>query len=366
MRRRGTAASAFGEAGMKFAHMSHIWRKPGVTPAARYAQLWRELALCDELGFDYGFCVEHHTCPTESLSPSPPLFVAAAAARTRRMRLGAMGWVAPLYDPLRVVEEVVALDNLVEGRLDVGLVSGVSPEHFRPYKGDYAGRRERTIECYELLKTACASPEGFTFRGPYHDYADVALQMAPYQQPRPPVWLETRDPATLAYCAQEGLHTGYVHYLTRPEAAPVYREYLDRWRAAGQPGKPDINYWILVYVDETDDRAWEIAGPSWVQVYTEVALLDGLIESRLRRNELAGAEMMQHFTDPPYMREHGIGLIGSPDTVAAKLREYAHEGVFNTLLGEFNFGYLTEEQVMRSLRLFGEEVIPRLRDYEPY
>jgi alkanesulfonate monooxygenase SsuD/methylene tetrahydromethanopterin reductase-like flavin-dependent oxidoreductase (luciferase family) len=66
------------------------------------------------------------------------------------------------------------------------------------------------------------------------------------------------------------------------------------------------------------------------------------------------------------MRDHGIGVIGSPETVAAKLRAYAEEGLFNLLLGEFNFGTLTEEQVMRSIRLFGEEVIPRVRSFEPY
>ena len=351
---------------MNFAHMSHIWRKPGMSPAARYAELWRELELCDELGFDYGFAVEHHVCPTESMSPSPPLYVAAAAAHTRNLRLGAMGWVVPLYDPLRVVEEVVALDNLVAGRLEVGLVSGAVPEHFTPYKADFAHRRERTIEGYELLKTACASPGGFSFQGPYHDYTDVALQMPPYQQPHPPVWFETRHPDTLAYLAAEGVDTGYVHYLPREDAAPVYREYVRRWREAGHPRKPNINYWILVYVDETDDRAWEVAGPSWVHTYTEIAPLGGLIQNRLRRGELGGAALLQHFTDPPYMREHGIGLIGSPDTVAEQLRLYASEGMFNTLLGEFNFGFLTEEQVMRSLRLFGEEVMPRLRDYEPY
>jgi hypothetical protein len=42
---------------MKFAHFSHIWAKPGMTPHQRYEELWRELQLCDELGFDYGFCV---------------------------------------------------------------------------------------------------------------------------------------------------------------------------------------------------------------------------------------------------------------------------------------------------------------------
>jgi alkanesulfonate monooxygenase SsuD/methylene tetrahydromethanopterin reductase-like flavin-dependent oxidoreductase (luciferase family) len=264
------------------------------------------------------------------------------------------------------VEEVVALDHLTRGRLDVGLVSGARPQHFTPFKADFERRRELAVEAYDLLKAACAHPDGFSFQGEFHDYTDVALQMGPYQQPHPPVWFETRHPPTLAYLAAEGVGTGYVHYVPRDEMAEFYREYLNAWVATGHPRKAPINYWILVYVDETDDKAWEIAGPSWIQTYTDVAPVDDLIENRIRRGELGGAEMLKHFKDPAYMRDHGIGLIGSPETVAAKIKEYATEGLFNVLLGEFNYGFLTEEQVMRSIRLFGEEVIPRVRDFEPY
>lgn len=351
---------------MKFAHFSHIWRKPGMAPSDRYSQLWRELELADQLGFDYGFAVEHHLDPKESLSPSPPLYIAAAAAHTSRLRLGAMGWLVPLYDPLRVVEEVVALDHVTEGRLEVGLVSGALPKHFLPYRADFERRRERAVEGYEVLKAACASPNGFSFKGEFHEYEDVELMMPPYQRPHPPVWFETRHPPTLQYLADEGVGTGYVHYVPRDEMATYYQPYIDRWHAAGHARPPQINYWILVYVDETDDKAWEVAGPSWVYTYEHIATLNNLIESRIRRGELRGAEMLRHFTDPPYMRDHAIGLIGSPETVAAKLRAYSEEGLFNTLLGEFNFGMLTEEQVMRSIRLFGEEVIPRVRSFEPY
>jgi hypothetical protein len=56
---------------MKFAHFSHVWAQPGMTPHQRYEELWRELQLCDELGFDYGFCVEHHFRPDESWMSSP-------------------------------------------------------------------------------------------------------------------------------------------------------------------------------------------------------------------------------------------------------------------------------------------------------
>ena len=51
---------------MKFAHFSHVWGKPNMTAHQRYEQLWRELELCDEIGFDYSFCVEHHFRPDES------------------------------------------------------------------------------------------------------------------------------------------------------------------------------------------------------------------------------------------------------------------------------------------------------------
>jgi len=91
---------------MKFAHFAHVWGKAGLTPAERYKQLWRELQLCDELGFDYGFCVEHHFRPEESWMSAPGLYSVAAGARTKRLRLGGMGHIVPLHHPLRLVEEI--------------------------------------------------------------------------------------------------------------------------------------------------------------------------------------------------------------------------------------------------------------------
>ena len=79
---------------MKFAHFSHVWGKPNMTAHERYEQLWRELQLCDDLGFDYSFCVEHHFRPDESWMSSPALYAVAAGGRTKRMRVGAMGFVA--------------------------------------------------------------------------------------------------------------------------------------------------------------------------------------------------------------------------------------------------------------------------------
>jgi alkanesulfonate monooxygenase SsuD/methylene tetrahydromethanopterin reductase-like flavin-dependent oxidoreductase (luciferase family) len=107
---------------MKFAHFSHVWAKPGMTPHERYEQLWRELALCDEVGFDYAFCVEHHFRPDESWMSSPSLYAVGAGARTERLRVGPMGYIVPLYHPLRLAEEIAIVDQMLGGRLELGLV----------------------------------------------------------------------------------------------------------------------------------------------------------------------------------------------------------------------------------------------------
>ena len=112
----------------KFGHFSELLNKPGVTGYPRYEQMWRELELADELGFDYRFQCIHHSF---KLRPTPAIFCACGAARTRRIRLGPMGYIAPLYDPIRIVEEALLLDQMTNGRLELGLLLGVYPEYFR-------------------------------------------------------------------------------------------------------------------------------------------------------------------------------------------------------------------------------------------
>ncbi|MEJ2375736.1 MAG: LLM class flavin-dependent oxidoreductase [Pseudolabrys sp.] len=139
---------------MKFAHFSHIWNKPSLTPHQRYEQLWRELMLCDDLGFDYSFCVEHHFRPDESWMSSPALYAVGAGARTKRLRVGPMGFIVPLYHPLRLVEEIAIVDQMLDGRMECGLVPGISADYFKPFGIDYNFRKSPTIEFVDYLKAA--------------------------------------------------------------------------------------------------------------------------------------------------------------------------------------------------------------------
>ena len=362
---------------MKFAHFAHVWAKAGMTPAQRYAQLWRELQACDEFGFDFGFCVEHHFRPDESLSSSPNLYVVGAGARTKRIRLGGMGNVVPLHNPLRLVEEIAVADQMLEGRVEVGLVPGISDVYFHPFKVDFASRREVTLDFVGFLKAAYTQPHPFTYESKHHQFKDVTLAVNPVQKPHPPLWIETRDPATLAFCAKEGINAGYFLLVPRTEAAPRYRKYIADWQAAGWPGKPNIGYSTVVYVDETDEKALKVAladaGRAYQGFFAPAVTPDEIRREQLsrakffdERGEHGAAEVMRNLLDPDYLMANDLVLIGSPETVTRKLKAYATEGVFNTFFGEFNFGNLAEADLMRSIRLFGTEVMPKLRDYEPF
>ncbi len=362
---------------MKFAHFAHVWGKPGMTAAERYRQLWRELKLCDELGFDYGFCVEHHFRHDESWMSAPGLYTVAAGMQTSRIRLGAMGHIVPLHNPLRLLEEIAVADQMLGGRVEVGLVPGINAGYFRPFDVDFQTRREVTLEFVELMETAYGTDGSFSFDGRHHHVADVDLAVRPAQRPRPPLWIETRDPATLAFCAKHGINAGYFFLFPRPDAAPRYRAFLERWREAGWKHKPRIAYSTVVYVDETDEKALKTALAEAGRAYRGFlpaaetkAELQALQNEHAKlfdaRGEPGSAEVVRHLTDADYLLEHDLILIGSPATVTRKLEAYASEGLFDTFFGEFNFGHLAEADLMRSIRLFGTEVMPALRDFEPY
>lgn len=362
---------------MKFAYFSHVWCKKNMTPHQRYELLWRELELADSLKFDYGFCVEHHFSPQESWISAPSLFTAAAAMRTKYMKVGPMGYVVPLYNSLRLAEEIAILDQMLNGRFEIGLVSGINQRYFGPFGLDYNDRKTPTLEYIDYLRAAFGKTQPFSFVGQHHSTKNATLSVQPVQRPHPPIWMQSRDPETLEFCAKNGLNTGYFVVYPRKDAAPRYRKFLADWENAGWNHKPNIAYSTLVYVDQTDKQAIETALKHAARAY-EGFLPDALpnesFENRVdrytekfkERGEDGAAVIMANIFNPEYLMENDLIFIGSPETVTKKLRKYAEEGVFNTFMGEFNFAELEEVDVMRSVKLFGEKVMPYLRDFSPY
>jgi alkanesulfonate monooxygenase SsuD/methylene tetrahydromethanopterin reductase-like flavin-dependent oxidoreductase (luciferase family) len=187
----------------------------------------------------------------------------------------------------------------------------------------------------------------------------------------------SRDPQTLEFCARHGINPGYFLVYPRADAAPRYRKFLADWATAGWPQPPKIAYCTVVYVDDTDEKALNIAQGRAAHAY------EGFLpppkpgetfEQRVRdhakkfigRGEPGASEIMANLFNADYLIKHDLVFIGSPDTVAKKIHATALSGLFNVFMGEFNFSDLPEADLMRSIRLFGEKVIPALRAYEPF
>src|SRR5690242_17815079 len=214
---------------MKFAHFSHIWSKPEMTPHQRYEELWAELQLCDELGYDYSFCVEHHFRPDESWISSPSLYAVGAGARTKRLRVGSMGYIVPLYNPLRLAEEIAIVDQMLGGRFECGLVPGITGAYFEPFGVDYKFRKSPTLEFVAYMRAAYGA-QPFEFKGDNHNTVQpTRLAVLPVQRPHPPVWMMSRDPQTLEFCAEYGVNPGFFIAFPKEEAGPRYRVFLDNW-----------------------------------------------------------------------------------------------------------------------------------------
>ena len=176
---------------------------------------------------------------------------------------------------------------------------------------------------------------------------------------------------------REGHQPGLLPRLSACGCRTALPRLLDNWQKANHGRKPKIAYCTLIYVDETDQKALDVALARAARAY------EGFLpppkpgesfEERVRehakkfigRGEPGASEIMANVFNPDYLMKNDLVYIGSPETVAAKLRRTAEEGVFNVFLGEFNFSDLPAADVMRSIRLFGEKVIPALRGFEPF
>lgn len=356
---------------MEFSYVSHVWgTPPGITVSERYDLLWDELANADRLGFDYAVSPEHHFNPDESWMTDPTVFCAAGAMRTENIRLAPMGYMPALWNPIRLVETIAMLDNVLHGRLEIGLASGVGPNYFVPFGADYARRRELTNEMADCLVAAWTSEGAFSFEGSDHSYTDVVPAIRPLQDPHPPIWIPTRDMDQLEHNADRGFNTGFLWLVPRHVAKPKFDRYIELFQQA-HARRPKISYGTLTYVAETDAKAVERARLHVPNAYragigapTDDA---GMAHDRLRkmyqdRGEPEAAEYVIHGRDVDWLMEHNVIWVGSPDTVAERIATAAAEAPFNVLNTELNYGFMEKEEVWENASLFAEGVIPKVRD----
>jgi alkanesulfonate monooxygenase SsuD/methylene tetrahydromethanopterin reductase-like flavin-dependent oxidoreductase (luciferase family) len=335
---------------------------PGLPTAELYDARLRVLAEADRGGFSTYHLAEHHGTPL-GLSPSPSVFIAAAARETERIRLAPTTFIVPLYDPLRLVQEICMLDQLSHGRLDIGVGKGSSPIEAAMYgltPADTAARFESWFPAIvEAMETG-------RFRRPGADgpaAEEVQLHVPVHQRPHPPLWYPTSNAASIPRLGDEGYNVLFGFGFASPplevvrEQSRVFFDHFRKSEARGGvryslPGSPP-RFGMLrhVLVAETDETAVALARPAF----------DAHYESFTHLWRVHGSDRFTGPADFDALVADDKLFVGSPETVSAQVARARDVGEINYFAGAFAWGSLDVETVLTSVRLFRDEVVPAVR-----
>ena len=342
------------------------FRLTDCSTAEYFDQVLRLAVRGDELGCSSAKCVEHYFNDYGGHTPSPIVLLAAIAARTRRLR-PITGAVIPAFNhPLKLAGELAMLDNLSNGRLDVGFGRAFIPSEFDAFGIDMDDSRARFDEGVEVIQRLWTE-ERVTHDGRFYRFKDVRLMPRPVQRPHPPIWIAAvASEESFAAAGRRGFNLMIVPFAGQLErTAQLVQKYTDAWLEAGHaPGGWRIQVSLHACLAEKHSDAVECFRrpvERYIEVFSEsVGAWDGRASG-----DYAGyarvAEAVRAQT-PEKLVEGYTALVGTPDEVADQL---AH---LRGVLGDFeaslqvNFGGMADEASFRTLELFATQVAPRFVD----
>ncbi len=323
-----------------FSVVDHYPNELSRTSGQLYAELLEQVVAAEELGFDSFWVAEHHFHEYGGI-PRPPIWMAAAAERTHRIRLGAAVAVLPFDNPLRSAEDYAMVDVLSGGRLDLGVGSGYLKHEYDGFGVSPDEKRERFDEGLDILLKAWTG-ERFSYRGKYHTVEDVKLNVVPVQKPRPPVWIAVLRNEAAPHVGRRGFPVMMIPYATTEhmsELADTVRAYREAFVAAG--GKPEdatVPFGLHACCAHSFDQA---------RAYGREAM-DRYVRTRLYAKQRSFDTLV----------EKNLIAFGSPSDITRVAKAYEAAGLTH-FLAITNFGGLEHRLVLRSMELMARHVLPR-------
>ena len=321
---------------------------PGSDPARRMRELVEEIELADRVGLDVFGVGEHHR-PDYAVS-SPAVALAAAATRTKNIRLSSAVTVLSSDDPVRVFQDFATLDLISGGRAEIMAGRGSFIESFPLFGYDLGDYDELFAEKLELLLKLRES-ERVTWSGRHRaPLEDVGVYPRPVQDPLP-VWIAVGGtPRSVVRAAVLGLPLAIAIIGGQPENfAPLAGLYR---RAASEAGHDPAHLPISInshaYVAGTSQEAGDEYFPTYAAMMNRIG--------RERGWGPMGRRQFEAGRSP-----RGALVVGSPEEVTEKIL-YEHE-LFGhgRFMAQISVGTLPHEKVMRAIELFGTEVAPAVR-----
>jgi alkanesulfonate monooxygenase SsuD/methylene tetrahydromethanopterin reductase-like flavin-dependent oxidoreductase (luciferase family) len=318
----------------------------------------------DAWGLDIMWLAELHFDPDRSVLSAPLCVASAAAALTRRIKIGIGVQVLPLGNPLRIAEEAATVDQISHGRLILGVGRSGVARTYENYNIPYAESRGRFAETLTIIERAW-SEHPVSFAGDYFSFKDVTVTPRPFQQGGPPIYIAATSTDTYAAIGRRGkpILMG-VKFEDARELAPYIQAYRDAWKAAGHPGHGHVTMRTPGYIGHSAEAVQADAAASLLHYYRAQAALQ--MDSARRpgvdgaERKLAAAAALNAMTFEEAQR--GSILFGTPSFVTEKLRALEADIGLDAVMIEMNTGGLIpHDREKEALRLLCQEVMPRFR-----
>ncbi|SIT38319.1 putative monooxygenase [Paraburkholderia ribeironis] len=317
-----------------------------------------QTVAAEQAGFDTAWYAEHHF-NNYSLSPSPLMMVAHAAGKTKRIRLGTAVCILPLYHPARFLAEVGFVDTVSNGRLELGVGSGYQEFEFERFGVDIAESGAIYHEFLDII------PKGLTQKifehdGKYLKIPPSSIAVRCVQQPMPPIWITSGNPATLGRGVRENHNLFVTSLLNGSDAIANLRGRLEK--IASENGKDldrDVKFGFLRCGYASDNKAE-------IDAYLDCARFQRRISESLkyRRAHSEDGYMVKEEpseTDLSFDQLRKNLPVGSVNEVIDKMLEEISILRPKHIALQTQLGDCDQKTMLKQIELWGEKIIPAIR-----
>jgi alkanesulfonate monooxygenase SsuD/methylene tetrahydromethanopterin reductase-like flavin-dependent oxidoreductase (luciferase family) len=334
------------------------------SPSQYYGRILEQVEFEEELGFDSVWFGEHHYSGYSF--GSPPVIAMAAAARTKRVRLGTGISLIPFHHPIRLAEEYAMLDVLSGGRLEYGIGRGFLKIAYDLFGINEAESHERYHEGTELILKAWTAEGPFSYKGKFFQVQDYTFFPKPLQKPHPPIYAAggiTSD--SFVWAGSKGFHLATAFFVpARERIRDNIQLYCQTLKKAGHdPAERDVAGVYQLYCGATNEEAHREGGSYVLQYFKFFTDLDRIkpLTSAAFEQYQGGVSRVFSGTTYEELERQNLLMIGDPERIIERIKWAEEYYGTNYLIFEVAQGGMPHKYVMPSLERFAKYVMPHFR-----
>ncbi|MGD0289060.1 MAG: LLM class flavin-dependent oxidoreductase [Candidatus Binataceae bacterium] len=347
---------------MKFGTFIAPFHRVGENPTLALERDMQLIEWLDDLGYDEAFIGEHHSAGWEIIS-SPEIFMAVAAARTKRIMLGSGVVSVPYHHPFHIANRFALLDQLTHGRVILGCGPGALPSDAYMMGIETTTQRDRMVEGMQAVMRLFNEEGNITIDGSYFKLREAHLQVKPFQHPLPVFVANTISPSGMVAAGKLGCGVLSVAAFSPGGLASLPKRWAMAEEIAAENGKTvDRKNWRLVFpvhlAESTKEAADDVreGGNAWIQKYFIETLA-----ARVQFEEYPGQPTAEMTMDR--MIGRGGAIVGTPDEAIKRIKEVIEVsgGGFGGLL-VLAHEWASREKTLKSYEMLARYVMPKFQD----